>query len=328
MPEEIDRRRFVTKGAAAGAALTATARGLAAPAAEPVAAGNAATGPSGIVRLDLLTSREVGEWMKSNDVIFVPHGPVSGHGPWTTLGVHTHGAEAVATLMARKCNGLVYPPIFTCFAGATRLYPGTVPFSYEFHIQVLKAVVRSLHTQGFGRIFLICYTNPEDTAGLVAARDLFDIEGEIPVASLVATKGLTSEPLRRLLADYSGSAGEAIIDYAAMRLLGQERPIAEPELAKVGLKSGQDQNPEIRDAIHALRLRGTRGFRYDTEREHSSHGTVGLTHQGRPDIELGLKILEALADYLLPAVEALKKHRDYLKAHAPQRIEKQVPLGP
>ena len=52
------------------------------------------------------------------------------------------------------------------------MYPGTVPFSYEFHIQVLKAVVRSLHAQGFGRIFLICYTNPEDVAGLVPRRSV------------------------------------------------------------------------------------------------------------------------------------------------------------
>jgi creatinine amidohydrolase/Fe(II)-dependent formamide hydrolase-like protein len=326
MTQEIDRRRFVTTGVVTGAALAAAARGQAAAGADPAAPGAAAAAPPGLVRLDRLTSREVGEWMQSGDVIFVPHGPVSGHGPWTTLGVHPHGAEAVATLLARKCNGLVYPPIFTCFAGATRLYPGTVPFSYEFHIQVLKAVVRSLHAQGFGRIFLVCYTNPEDAAGLVAARDLFDIEGEIPVASLVATRGLSSEPVRRLLADYSGSAGEAIIDYAALRLLGHERPIAEPELAKVGLRGGQDQNPAIREAVTVLRSRGTRGFRYDTEREHASHGTVGLTFQGRPDIELGLKILEALADYLLPAVEALKQHREYLKAHPPRRIDKQAPL--
>src|SRR5262249_843764 len=228
-----------------------------------------------IVHLDRLTSREVGDWLRTNDVIFVPHGPISGHGPWTTLGVHTHGAEAVATLLARRCSGGVPPPIFTCFAGATRMYPGTVPFSYEFHIQVLKAVVRSLHAQGFGRIFLVCYTNPEDAAGLIAARDLFDIEGEIPVAALVATKGLTTEPVKKLLAEYKGSAGEALIDYAAMRVIGHEREIVEPELAKVGLKGGEDQNPAIKPAVDALRGRGTRGFRYDSEREHSSHGTVG-----------------------------------------------------
>src|SRR5262245_33211617 len=287
MSEPMNRREFVAAGAAAGGVLAGQAP------AQPAAADPK---KDRIVRLDLLTSREVGDWMKTGDVIFVPHGPISGHGPWTTLGVHPHGAEAVATLLARKCDGLVYPPIFTCFAGATRMYPGTVPFSYEFHIQILKAVVRSLYAQGFGRIFLLCYTNPEDSAGLIAARDLFDIEGEIPVAALVATKGLQTEPLKKLLADYKGSAGEAIIDYAAMRVIGHERIIVEPDLAKVGLKGGEDQNPEIKEAVNILRSRGTRGFRYDSEREHSSHGTVGLMHQGQPDIELGLKVLDALAD--------------------------------
>src|SRR5262249_40985093 len=109
MSREVNRREFVTSGAAAGTVLAATA-GL-------TAAQAAADPPGRPVRLDLLTSREVGDWMKTNDVVFVPHGPISGHGPWTTLGVHTHGAEAVATLMARKCDGVVYPPIFTCFAG-------------------------------------------------------------------------------------------------------------------------------------------------------------------------------------------------------------------
>ena len=309
----LNRRELLAAGAAGAVLAAAGAADDAKPRPRPV-------------RLDLLTSREVGDWMKTNDVIFVPHGPISGHGPWTTLGVHCHGAEAVATLMARKCNGLVYPPIWTCFAGATRLYPGTIPFSYEFHIQILKAVVRSIHAQGFGRIFLICYTNPEDVAGLCAVRDLFDIEGEIPVAALVATKGLQSDRVKALVSEYQGSVGEAIIDYAAMRILNQERDIVEPDLAKVGLKGGQDQNPAIREDINILRARGTRGFRYDAEREHSSHGTVGLTHKGQPDIELGLKILDGLAEHLLPAVEALKRHRDYLKAHPAKRIEKMAQL--
>lgn len=331
MGKEMNRREFVAAGAPAGAALAAGVAAFAAQDIKAAAAQKDVPASSGakprVVRLDLLTSREVGEWFKTNDVIFVPHGPISGHGPWTTLGVHPHGAEAVATILARKCNGLVYPTIHTAFAGATRMYPGTVPFSYEFHIQVLKAVGRSLASQGFGRIFFICYTNPEDVAGLIAARDLFDIEGELPVASLVCTKGIQTDAVKKLLEGYPGRTGEAIIDYAAMRLLNEERAIIEPELARAGLKDGLDQNAEIREAMTILRSRGTRGFRYDAEREHSSHGTVGLTHKGKPDIELGLQILEALADHLLPAVEALKEHRDYLKKHPAKRIEKQEPLG-
>jgi creatinine amidohydrolase/Fe(II)-dependent formamide hydrolase-like protein len=330
MSDSMNRRTFVG-GAVAGALAGQTA---AAQQPEPPAQPAPAAGPvdarnERIVRLDLLTSREVGEWMRAGgDTVFVPHGPVSGHGPWTSLGVHTHGAEAVATLLARKCNGVVFPPIFTCFAGATKMYPGTVPFSYEFHIQVLKATARTLVGQGFGRVFLLCYTNPEDAAGLIAARDLFDIEGELPVSALVATKGMNSDPVRALLADYQGSAGEAIIDYAAMRIIGRERPIAEPELARAGLRGGQDQNADIRETVNTLRRSGTRGFRYDAEREHSSHGTVGLTFRNRPDIELGHMILDSLADYLLPAVDALRRHKEYLRTHPARRIEAQRPLPP
>lgn len=275
-----------------------------------------------------LTSREVEAWFKTSDVILIPHGPISGHGPWTTLGVHAHAAEAVCVRPARKCGGLVYPAVFTAFAGATRMYPGTVPFSYEFHVQVFKAVCRALYGQGFGRIVLVAFTNPGDLAGSAAARDLFDFDGEMPVASLVASKGMGTDAVKALLADYGGDAGEALIDYAAMKILHHERAIAEPDLARVGLKSGEDQNPEIRDAVRVLRGRGARGFRYDAEREHSSHGTVGLTWRGRSDVELGERIIDALADYLLPAVDALKRHRDYLKAHPDKRIEKQTPLGP
>lgn len=50
--------------------------------------------------------------------------------------------------------------------------------------------------------------------------------------------------------------------------------------------------------------------------------------RGRPDLELGVRLLEALADHLLPAVDALRKHREYLKAHPARRIEKQFPWPP
>ena len=160
---------------------------------------------------------------------------------------------------------------------------------------------------------------------MIAARDLFDIEGELPVASLVATRGWDRDPVKTLIAESGLDVGEAVMDYAAMRILGYERPVAEPELAKKGLPHGHDKGEEVRAALDTIGARGTRGFRYDTEREHSAHGTVGLTWQGRPDIELGSRILEGLADYLLPAVEALKRHRDWCRAHPAQRIEKQAP---
>jgi hypothetical protein len=56
---------------ATGAALAAAARGLAAAGADPAAPGAAAAAPPGLVRLDRLTSREVGVWMQSGDGLVV-----------------------------------------------------------------------------------------------------------------------------------------------------------------------------------------------------------------------------------------------------------------
>jgi hypothetical protein len=158
----------------------------------------------------------------------------------------------------------------------------------------------------------------------VAARDLFDIEGELPVASLVSTRFWDSPKLKALKESYAGHAGEAVCDYGALRILHRDRPIAEPELAYGNdLQGGFDQNVEIRDAIRTLRTSGTRGIRYDAEREHSNHGNVGRKYKGKSDIELGVRLLEALAEELLPSVAALAHHRDYILKHPAQRIKKQ-----
>src|SRR6186713_802909 len=116
MPHDLSRQlsRRQVVGAGAAAALTMTAFGCASggppPSSQPAAraAGPSSASPAGpdadrIVHLDRLTNREVEAWFKTSDVIFVPHGPISGHGPWTTLGVHAHGAEAVCVRLAQKC---------------------------------------------------------------------------------------------------------------------------------------------------------------------------------------------------------------------------------
>ena len=55
---------------------------------------------------------------------------------------------------------------------------------------------------------------------------------------------------------------------------------------------------------------------------------VGRDPESLDEAGVARAALESLADYLLPAVEALKEHREYLQARPPLRIEKQVPLPP
>src|SRR5262245_31002469 len=83
-------------------------------------------------RIDEMTSREVEFYIKDGgDLVFIPFGPISGHGPFIPMGMHAHWANALSVLLAEKANGLVFPAMYACFAGATRTFRGTVSFTME-----------------------------------------------------------------------------------------------------------------------------------------------------------------------------------------------------
>src|SRR5204863_9592553 len=94
--------------------------------------GRAADPPAALRRIDEMTSREVESYLKEGgDLALIPFGPVSGHGVFIPMGMHAHWAHAFSVLLAEKADGLVFPPTFTCFAGATRTFRGTVSFTLE-----------------------------------------------------------------------------------------------------------------------------------------------------------------------------------------------------
>src|SRR5690348_7945422 len=114
-------RRSLFRAIAAGA--VASLRGEPAP--------QAASEPA-TRRMDEMTSREVEFYLKQGgDLVFVPFGPVSGHGALIPMGMHAHWATALSVLLAEKANGLVFPTTYACFAGATRTFRGTVSFPID-----------------------------------------------------------------------------------------------------------------------------------------------------------------------------------------------------
>src|SRR5690349_3335793 len=176
-------------------------------------------------RIDEMTSREVEFYLANGgDLAFVPFGPVSGHGAFIPMGMHAHWANALSVLLAEKANGLVFPATFTCFAGATRTFRGTVGFSVGEQVSVLKRIAGTLHAAGFKRTVLVAGTNPEDTGGIIAARALFD-ETEVPYFYLQGSKLLDLPEVKAMYAGYPGNFGETVIELASLRILGRERAI-------------------------------------------------------------------------------------------------------
>jgi hypothetical protein len=272
-------------------------------------------------RMDEMTSREVELYLEGGgDLALIPFGPVSGHGAFIPMGIHGHWAHALAVLLAERANGLVYPPVFTCFSGATRTFRGAVSFPVTEQAQILERIVGVLQQQGFKRIVLVAGTNPEDLGGTVAARQVFD-RTEKPVWLLIGERLLHDPAVQALYEGYPGSFGETQIGLAGLRILGRERPIPYPEWAsEKKADDDPDQPREIAEDVRKLRTFGAVGFRYFEEGNHGNHGMAGLTFNGRPDIDLAVEVLQKSADVAAPALANLGHYAEWLDKHPFQYI--------
>ncbi len=300
-------RNLVAGGVLAGAG---TARAM-----QP-AVGNSDSTPFSSRRMDEMTSREIEFYLNSGgDLVLIPFGPISGHGALITVGMHGHWAHALSLLIAERANGLVHPVTYCCFAGATRTFRGTVSFTYEEQVIVLKRIASTLNKQGFRRTVLVGGTNPEDTAGMIAARELFD-ETEKPFFFVSARRAFDLPEVQELWRGYPGNFDEQQIDLAALRILGRERPIPLENWAREIKNADEpDQPAEIAPDVTAMRKWGTVGWRYFEEKNHGNHGNAGIMLNGRSDTDIAVDVLHKSADVIVPALASYEHYSKWLEQH-------------
>src|SRR6516165_1693897 len=249
-------RRSLLKSALAGVAWSgaASAQGE-----KPGIQGTAAT-PLVSRRMEDMTSREIEVFLKAGgDLVLIPFGPVSGHGALIPVGMHAHWAHALSVLIAEKANGLVFPLTHCCFAGATRTFRGTVSFTVEEQVTVLKRIASTLNTQGFRRTVLVGGTNHEDTGGMVAARELFD-ETEKPFWFVSASRALELPEVKARYEGYPGKFGETQLALASWAREIKAECLVQPV--------------EIAADDTALGRLGAVGFRYHEESNHGNPGNA------------------------------------------------------
>jgi Creatinine amidohydrolase len=310
-------RRSLLKSALAGAAFAGAASAQDQKSNREANAGS----PFGTRRMDEMTSREIEFYLKSGgDLVLVPFGPVSGHGALIPVGMHGHWAHALSVLIAEKANGLVFPLTHCCFAGATRTFRGTVSFSYEEQVLVLKRIASTLNKEGFRRTVLVGGTNPEDTGGMIAARELFD-ETEKPFWFVSASRALQLPEVRALYDGYPGKFGETQLALGSLKILGRGRPIPHETWAKeIKPEGGFDQPNEIAGDVNQLRRLGAVGFRYYEEGNHGNGGNAGIIFKGRSDVDLAIEVLHKSAEAVIPGLSHLQHYADWLDQHPVQFI--------
>ena len=88
--------------------------------------------------LPKMTHDEVEEYLKRNDIIYVPFGTVEVHGTFP-MDVENTTPEAFAKLMAEETDGLVLGSLPYFFCGASPISRGTIQMSVEQGLPYLTA---------------------------------------------------------------------------------------------------------------------------------------------------------------------------------------------
>lgn len=123
-----------------------------------------------------MTNDEVEEYLKRNDLIYVPLGTIESHALFPVDAEMTF-VEAIGKVLAEKTDGLCLSSLAFTYCGATTISPGTVQMSVEAGAEYIKEVVRSLLRQGFRRIVFLHAHGPLFMTISTVLNDLFQETG-------------------------------------------------------------------------------------------------------------------------------------------------------
>src|SRR5207237_9183522 len=147
--------------------------------------------------LTKLTNTEIEQYLKRNDVIFIPVGTVEPHSE-IPLDAEYVGPLAYAIKLAEEADGLVLPGMVYFFPDATVVGRGSVHVTPSEGTAYLKVIAHSLLGQGFGRQLYNTGACAPVRAMAPLVREFFD-ETHVPIVHLES-----SAFRRRLAAAPSG----------------------------------------------------------------------------------------------------------------------------
>lgn len=167
-----------------------------------------------------LTNPEIEQYLKRNDVIFIPVGTVESMGAFPT-DLEYAMAEAYAMKMAEEADGLVLPHVIFFYPGVTVTGRGSVYIPQEIGLEYLKAIAHSLLRQGFRRQVYISAHGPSNQFVSALVREFFE-ETKDPILYIEASRLLRN-------AQDSGAAPKAAsgtnnfrsVGYGAYQILGR-----------------------------------------------------------------------------------------------------------
>jgi creatinine amidohydrolase len=318
------------------------------------ASGTGVPNPAGTAKmrtrlLTSLTGYEVSDYLKRNDVIFIPVGPTEVNGGNPT-DVEYVIPLAYALKLAEKSDGLVLPYLAYFYPGSTTISQGTVWISPSEGLLYLKALTRSLIRQGFRRIVFLTSHGPSGDTLRPLAREIFD-ETHVPVVWMdsggIAASASHSEAgqrgAKRPSAPVSGAPAAAASASGGMEEMFRERrSITYGAYLAVGRLDDMpinlavpphefDADPSTTKLSRLLGgpIQSDYGRFYSDPSEHGGWPTAVTAEQRQEWGKQGLQLIESqVAAYdVLGMLDALRQHDQFTKT-LEKKYGNLLPPGP
>jgi len=123
--------------------------------------------------LPSLTNPEIEQYLKRNDVIFIPVGTVETFGTMPS-DMEYRMAEAYAVRFAEETDGLILPDVKYFYPGVTVTGAASVYVPEDIGLTYLKAIAHSLLRQGFRRQIYLSAHGPSDQFVSGMVRQFFE----------------------------------------------------------------------------------------------------------------------------------------------------------
>jgi creatinine amidohydrolase len=120
-----------------------------------------------------LTNPEVEQYLKRNDIIFIPVGTAESFGTMPS-DMEYRMAEAYAAKMAEEVDGLILPHVIYFYPGVTVTGAASVYIPQDIGLSYLKALAHSLLRQGFRRQIYLSAHGPSDQYVSGMVRQFFE----------------------------------------------------------------------------------------------------------------------------------------------------------
>lgn len=90
------------------------------------------------------------------DLAILPLGAIEQHGPHCPCASDTYNAMGIAEAVAKKCDAMLLPcPMYGAHPHHHWGMPGTIPLSFETHINMILDIIRGAANAGFNKFLII-----------------------------------------------------------------------------------------------------------------------------------------------------------------------------